>query len=381
MRCLLCQPKKNKPAKPRPDWPLTAHNNGQWCKKIRGKVRFFGVWSEPDAALRRYIDERDHLMAGLEPPTRDGGISILDLCTAFLDYKIGLVNSGELSPATVTGYRTTAKILVRFFEPRTSAVSLRPADFLRLRDKLAETNGPIGLKNRVIETRMVFKFADDMDLIEHPIKLGKTFSIPRKKTIRQSIERNGQRLYTAEQIRELIADASPTMRAMIYLGINCGFLGSDCGALTFADLDLDTGWHDFRRPKTDGRRRCWLWPETVAAIRESIQERPTPRGTGSEDLIFINSVGGSYRDKNNRAADVSRKFRALVKNKIWYRPGMSFRWLRRHTQTIGDMANEPVATKFIMGHLGSEISELYREYVAGERLRRVSECIREWLFC
>jgi hypothetical protein len=23
-----------------PDFPLTAHNNGQWCKKIRGKVHF-----------------------------------------------------------------------------------------------------------------------------------------------------------------------------------------------------------------------------------------------------------------------------------------------------------------------------------------------------
>jgi hypothetical protein len=36
---------------PRASFPLTAHPNGQWCKKIRGKVHFFGVWLDPDAAL------------------------------------------------------------------------------------------------------------------------------------------------------------------------------------------------------------------------------------------------------------------------------------------------------------------------------------------
>ena len=30
--------KPGKPSKPNPTFPLTAHANGQWCKKIRGKV-------------------------------------------------------------------------------------------------------------------------------------------------------------------------------------------------------------------------------------------------------------------------------------------------------------------------------------------------------
>jgi hypothetical protein len=35
---------RRKPSKPYPTFPLTAHNNGQWCKKIRGQIHFFGIW-------------------------------------------------------------------------------------------------------------------------------------------------------------------------------------------------------------------------------------------------------------------------------------------------------------------------------------------------
>jgi hypothetical protein len=31
-----------KPAKPCPDFPLTAHPAGLWCKKIRGQLHYFG---------------------------------------------------------------------------------------------------------------------------------------------------------------------------------------------------------------------------------------------------------------------------------------------------------------------------------------------------
>ena len=35
-----------------PDFPLTLHGSGQCCKKIKGKVVYFG--RHPDAALERY---------------------------------------------------------------------------------------------------------------------------------------------------------------------------------------------------------------------------------------------------------------------------------------------------------------------------------------
>ena len=56
-----------KPEKPYQEFPLFAHQNGQWAKKIKGKQWFFGVWADPDAALRKYLDEVDEIQAGRDP--------------------------------------------------------------------------------------------------------------------------------------------------------------------------------------------------------------------------------------------------------------------------------------------------------------------------
>ena len=36
-----------KPSKPRPDFPLGVHPAGYWCKKIRGKLHYFGPRFDP----------------------------------------------------------------------------------------------------------------------------------------------------------------------------------------------------------------------------------------------------------------------------------------------------------------------------------------------
>lgn len=43
-----------KPAKPYEDFPLYAHNNGQWARKVNGQTRFYGAWADWRAALELY---------------------------------------------------------------------------------------------------------------------------------------------------------------------------------------------------------------------------------------------------------------------------------------------------------------------------------------
>jgi integrase len=54
----------------------------------------------------------------------------------------------------------------------------------------------------------------------------------------------------------------------------------------------------------------------------------------------------------------------------------------RHThQTVGDESGDFVAVRTIMGHAFSgDISAVYRERVSDERLRKVTDHVRGWLF-
>ena len=68
----------SKPAKPSAEFPLFAHSNGRWAKKIdRGKHRYFSSWKNPpegdptgaETALREYVERY---------PQKDGKILRVD---------------------------------------------------------------------------------------------------------------------------------------------------------------------------------------------------------------------------------------------------------------------------------------------------------------
>lgn len=79
--------KTAKPNKPRPDFPLFPHAVGQWAKKIGAKLHYFGVWSDPDAALKKYLKEKDDLHAGRKPRQDTEGLTVKELANAFLNHK------------------------------------------------------------------------------------------------------------------------------------------------------------------------------------------------------------------------------------------------------------------------------------------------------
>src|SRR5207248_3423848 len=85
-----------KPAKPYPEFPLTAHPAGYWCKQIRGKIHYFGRWDDPDAALKKYMEQKDALHAGRKPRAEANGITVRDLCNQFLNAKAAARDAGEL---------------------------------------------------------------------------------------------------------------------------------------------------------------------------------------------------------------------------------------------------------------------------------------------
>src|SRR5262249_5016732 len=94
----------DKPAKPRPDFPLFPHATGRWAKKIRGKLHYFGPWADPDGALAKYQEQADALHAGRTPRPDPEALTVYDLGKAFLAAKKEALDAGELSPRTWADY-------------------------------------------------------------------------------------------------------------------------------------------------------------------------------------------------------------------------------------------------------------------------------------
>ncbi len=63
-------------------------------------MHYFGPWDDPDAALAKYLEQKDALHAGRKPREAAEGITVKDLANRFLNAEQQLVDGGELSPRT-----------------------------------------------------------------------------------------------------------------------------------------------------------------------------------------------------------------------------------------------------------------------------------------
>ncbi len=372
------KPTRSKPAKPYPDFPLFPHATRRWAKKIRGRMVYFGPWDDPDAALKKYLEERDALHAGRKPRTEPEGLSVKALANALLNHKQTLLDAGELSPRTWLNCKEATDLLVAHFGKQRTVADLGPDDFAHLRNRMTRKWGPVRVRDFVQRIRSVFKYAFEAGLIDKLMRFGPGFARPTKKTLRLERARKGPRMFEAGELRRILAAAESPLKAMILLGVNCGFGNADCGTLPLAALDLDGGWVNYHRPKTGITRRCSLWPETVEALRESIASRPKPKNPADAGLMFVTSKGGRWH-KEIDDNPISKEMRKLL-DALGINGFRNFYALRHNFETIGGEAKDQVAVDFIMGHARDDMASVYRERIGDERLKEVADHVRRWLF-
>jgi integrase len=372
--------KPGKPAKPYPEFPLTAHPAGCWCKKIRGKLYYFGPWGDPDGALAKYLGQKEDLHAGRKPRPDPGSATVKDMANAFLNHKQSLLDAGELSPRTWGEYKETCDLLVGRLGKHRLASDLGPDDFAGLRNYMAGCWGPVRLGNAIQRVRSVFKHAFEAGQIDRPVRFGPGFNRPTKKVLRLHRAAQGPRLFTAEEIRSLIGAAGTPLKAMLLLGINCAFGNADCAHLPLSALDLGRGWVDYPRPKTGLPRRCPLWPEAVEALKEALARRPTPTKEEHAGLAFVTKYGQPW-GKDIPDSPVAKETGKLLKAlHINGRKGLGFYTLRHTFRTVADEAKDQPAADFIMGHEVPHLSSVYRETISDARLKAVTDHVRAWLF-
>jgi len=270
-------------------------------------------------------------------------------------------------------------------------VDLDPGDFASLKSKLARKNSPPRMSTIIQVIRSAFKHAYDVGRLERPMRFGPAFTRTSKKTLRLHRAKQGPKLFNVAEVRALaegalvvgedgpeLVQAGPALRAMVLLGINCGFGNADCGMLPLSAVNLDAGMIDFPRPKTGIARRCALWPETVQAIREAIVARPKSKKKEDAGLVFITKYGQSWSKLNN-AGPLTQEMRKLLK-KLGINGHRNFYTLRHTFRTVADEAKDQPAADYIMGHEVAHMSSVYRETISDARLRAVAECVHVWLF-
>jgi integrase len=393
---------RHKPAKPYPEFPLFPHSSGHWAKKIRGRMHYFGRWDGADdghqAALTSYNEQKDDLHAGREPREPEGtaGVSVKEACNRFMASKRLLVDAGELMPRSFAELHGACVRVVKAFGKGRAVNDLSPRDFDGLRASLAKTLGPVALGNAVQRVRSVFKFAYDAGLIDRPVRFGPSFKKPPRRKLRLARAARGPRMFEADELRRMIAAAGVPLKAMILLGVNCGFGNADVGTLPLSALNLDSGsdFLSYPRPKTGIERRCPLWPETVAALRAALAQRPTPKDPRDAGLAFITKYGGPWHktadlallETNPKKAGaaardnpVSKELAKLLKSLGLHRPGRNFYALRHVFETVGGEARDQVAVDHIMGHAREDMASVYRERISDARLKAVTDHVRGWL--
>ena len=193
----------------------------------------------------------------------------------------------------------------------------------------------------------------------------------------------------------IIDKADQPLKAMILLGINCGFGNHDCGTLPQTALDLDKGWVDFPRPKTAVERRCPLWPETTKALREAIKNRPKAKRIEHAKLVFVTRYGQPWAKENGVVqtkeddsiktttpvdSPMTKEMRKLLDELKLYRPGLGFYALRHTFETVAGGSRDQVAVDHIMGHVDSSMAGTYREAIEDKRLVAVTNHVRKWLY-
>lgn len=366
------------PSHKKPKFPLWLHPTGQWAKRIKSKFHYFG--KDREAALKEYLRVKEDLEAGRQPPPADDQrTSIKTLVNTFLTFKQSQCRLGELTQTSFNDYRSSSEAFAEFFGKDRAVESLRPEDLLRYRQDISKGGkSPHTVGGEVQRVRVMLRFAFESGLIATPIRFGE-FKRPKKAAFRRQKQLVGSRLFSREELHQILGEADPQLKAMILLGLNCGFGNSDCGQLPLSAVDLGGGWIDYPRPKTGIERRSKLWPETRDAIGGwlSIRKKPIEE---YEHLVFTTKKGNAWHRDGEPGSPLSAEFRKLLNRLKLYRRGMSFYSLRHVFRTVADGCRDQVAINLVMGHADGHMAATYRDRIEDDRLEAVANHVRAWLF-
>lgn len=356
-------------------FPLFKHSRGYWAKTVLGRHRYFGRISEdPDGknALKRWLFEKDYLLAGLEPPSGDEeAITILYLCNKYIASKESELNAGEIGKPTFEGWKRLCQMVMATIPKSLPLDKVIPDHFEKLLHAIkTRYRSPNSRGQHLMGVRSLFNYAFDMGFISRPPTYCPGFNKPSAKVYRKHRAEAGDRSLTRVQVWKLLDAADVNMRVAILLGLQAGFSNIECALLPRSAIQ--DGWLVWPRAKTGIERKIPLWKETQAAIKKAIAAGPV-----DGERVIYRKNGKPFRTCQN----IMYAFEVVAA-----KAGVECKFydLRRTLQTVAenhiDNFDLP-AIQAIMGHCirRDDMSSNYRQNMKDERLIAVTDAVRKWL--
>lgn len=393
-----------KPKKPFKDFPLSPHPSGAWQKKIHGKIHYFGRWGrsrkgvmqilpndgEWAEALKLFNAQKESLFAGLPVRSRSpnkrkkADCLVKNLCNEFRTAKQRSMKDteGGITRRTYEEYVSTCDLVIEHLGKDRLVSDLEPSDFATLKTVIDAKWGLVRRGNTVGRVKTLFKWGRENAYCEEVV-FGSEFKKTPKGILRKhranNGKQNGKKSLTPEECRTLLGAAPVPLKAMILLGLNGGLGNHDVASLPEWAVDLEAGWIDFPRPKTGIARRFPLWPITITALQDALDERVEPKENAVG--LFFTTVRGNQWLANGKAEPVTNACLALMKSTGVHRSGIGFYSLRHTFRTAALGARDRTATRYIMGHAADEMDE---NYTGGEmpdsQLQAVTDHVHSRLF-
>jgi len=355
-------------------FPLTLHPTGQYCKKIKGKIRYFGT--DKKRALEKYLAQATYLHGAqsLLQKASNGKMTLKQLCDLYLQYQHSRVLADNVTPKHYNDQIGSLNRLMSFLGQGCKIENISTLDLQNYKRKL-QNHYPSAtrLNLNISHIKAMFHWARRNDVLE---AIPNIDAISKGKVVRK-------RMYTfnSQEIKKLLSAAGVKIQAMIWLGLNCAFGCTDCGKLKWKDLDLKNDRVRYPRNKTGTPRDLPLWPETIEALKKLPRSGP---------LVFYNSQGQPWittlvKIKSNgerKYIPVNRitpTFSRLMKKaRIHVPKGTGFYALRRTSATTAARSGDPFVVQRLLGHVDLTMATRYVQDVS-EQTDRAIENSRKYL--
>lgn len=324
-------------------------------------------------------------IATIDPNT----LTVRELFNVFLDRQLEKTEGDRIQDRSYLDQRGWLKRFGAHVGPGRLVVDLNTGDFAGFRAKL-DGKSPHTINRAIAQVKSPFLFAVKNGLIPRSVVFGDDFE---KAPVSEKRKRSKgkKRHFQPAEIRKILKRADAPLKAMILLGLNCGFYATDCANLPRWAVDLNDGWLEYDRAKTGVSRAAPLWPETVKAIREALAVRGKAKLGIDDEMVFLTKYGNRWvhtkrgRDDDGAIVKVSRidpigqAFTKLIHKLGIKHQGLGFSALRKTFRTYADEANDRNAALMIMGHSFEGMDEWYVKAIVRKRLEKVVNHVRKVL--